>query len=132
MARTEGKTPDEIVEEIAAEAIRRLAGEEGVEVPGVEPEIALGEPVILTPDDEKAEDVITAITQETEESFVQEVEGKTPISDRLSDFEIKELKKDLEQRGVPPHEIDTILEQAKSLPRDLVEELIRSLGGQEE
>jgi len=48
-------------------------------------------------------------------------------SDRLSPFEIEELKKNLESRGVPLHEIDTILKQARQLPRDLVEELIESL-----
>jgi hypothetical protein len=132
VARRENKTPEEVVEEFAAEAKKRLAGEEADEVSGIDLGIALAEPVILTPEDEKTEDVITAITREAEEAFVAGAEGMTPSSDRLSDFEINELKKNLEQRGVLPHEIDTILEQARSLPRDLVEELVRSLEDQEE
>jgi hypothetical protein len=132
VARVESKTPEEVVEEIAAEARRRLADEEVDVVSGIDLGIALTEPVILTPKDEKTEDVITAITREAEEAFVAGAEGMTPSSDRLSDFEINELKKNLEQRGVLPHEIDTILEQARSLPRDLVEELVRSLEDQEE
>jgi hypothetical protein len=132
VARRDNKTPEEVVEELVEEAKKRLAGEEAVEVPGIDLGIALAEPVILTPEDEKVEDVITAITRDAEESFVREVDGMVRSSDRLSDYEIKELKKDMEQRGVPPHEIDTILEQAKSLPRDLVEELIKSLSSEEE
>ena len=53
-------------------------------------------------------------------------------TDQLSQFEIEELQIDLKKRGVPAHEIDTIIEQAKTLPRDLVEELIKSLGGAED
>ncbi|MCK5302559.1 MAG: hypothetical protein KAJ96_05395, partial [Candidatus Thorarchaeota archaeon] len=132
VARIENKTPKEVVEEIAKEAMKRLAGEEAVEAPAIDPGIALAEPMILTPEDETTEDVIAAISREAEDAFVEGAEGVTPSSDRLSDHEIKELKKSLEQRGVPPHEIDTILEQAKSLPRDLVDELVKSLGGQEE
>ena len=45
----------------------------------------------------------------------------------MSPFEIEELRKELEEKGVLPSEIDIILEQAKELPRDLIEELIRSL-----
>jgi hypothetical protein len=132
VARREGKTPDEVVEEIAEEAKKRLTGEEAVEASGIDLDIALAEPMILAPEDEKTEDVITAITREAEDAFIEGAEGMTPSSDRLSDYEINELKKNLEQRGVPLHEIDTILEQARSLPRDLVEELVKSLESQEE
>ncbi|NOR39149.1 MAG: hypothetical protein GQ580_06145, partial [Candidatus Thorarchaeota archaeon] len=122
VARRDGKAVDEIKELVAEQALHKIRGEEMLEAPGVEPIVLSSETVILPPEDVKAEDVVTTIKREAE---------ATP-SDRLSDHEIKELKKNLEQRGVPPHEIDTILEQAKSLPRDLVDELVKSLGGEEE
>jgi hypothetical protein len=50
-------------------------------------------------------------------------------SDKMSHYELEELRRDLERRGVPPHEIDTLIEQAKELPRELVDELIKSLEG---
>jgi hypothetical protein len=123
VARSEGKSVDEVKELLAEQAQHKIRGVEILEAPSAEPAILPSETVILPPED--AEDVVTAIKREAE------VETP-PSSERLSDHEIKELKKNLEQRGVPPHEIDTILEQAKSLPRDLVEELVKSLGGEEE
>ncbi len=50
----------------------------------------------------------------------------------MSIHEIEELRKDLERRGVPPYEIDTIIEQAKELPRELVDELVKSLEGKKD
>jgi hypothetical protein len=50
----------------------------------------------------------------------------------MSMYELEELRRDLERRGVPPHEIDTIIEQAKELPRDLVDELVKSLEGKKD
>ena len=50
------------------------------------------------------------------------------IPERLSAFELDELKAELIRRGVPTHEIDVIIEQAKKLPREMVEELIKSVG----
>jgi hypothetical protein len=58
---------------------------------------------------------------------VEPEEAPEPKSERMSTYEIEELRKDLERRGVPPYEIDTILEQARELPRELVEELVKSL-----
>ena len=45
----------------------------------------------------------------------------------MSPFEIEELRKELIEKGVPLAEIDIILKQAEELPRELIEELIRSL-----
>ena len=91
---------------------------EGVAVDEIEePE----EPVFLTPEEEELERVITPEepTEPTEEiSF---------SSDQLSPFEIEELRKELIEKGVPLAEIDILLKQAEQLPRDLVEELVRSL-----
>ena len=123
-ARREHKTVEEIVEEVEAQASKRIAGdgegvavEDGVEPVKVEPDV---ETVILPDTDETVPD--TRVPSETEAD-----EDIAISSDRLSSFEIEELKKDLKAKGVPLHEIDTILKQARELPRDLVDELIRSL-----
>jgi uncharacterized protein YpuA (DUF1002 family) len=66
---------------------------------------------------------------------VQEVKKAPPTAgaeeivtgEKLSQYELEELKKQLEQKGVPAHEIDVIMEQAKKLPKYLIDELVRSL-----
>ena len=122
-ARRDHKTVEQIIEDVEAQASKRIAGEgEAVAVEdGVEPVEA--EP-----------DVDTVILPDTDETTVPDTEvpsetvtDETIPSDRLSPFEIEELAKDLKAKGVPLHEIDTILQQARELPRDLVDELIRSL-----
>jgi len=122
-ARRDHKTVEEIIEDVEAQASKRIAGEgegaaveDGIEPEDVEPEV---ETVILPDEDETPETDI-------DDSVAVDGEDITP-SDRLSQYEIEELRKDLETKGVPLHEIDTIVKQAKELPRDLVEELIRSL-----
>jgi len=122
-ARRDHKTVEEIIEDVEAQASKRIAGEgegaaveDGIEPEDVEPEV---ETVILPDEDETPETDI-------DDSAAVDGEDITP-SDRLSQYEIEELRKDLETKGVPLHEIDTIVKQAKELPRDLVEELIKSL-----
>ncbi|MHA2083334.1 MAG: LamG-like jellyroll fold domain-containing protein [Candidatus Thorarchaeota archaeon] len=127
-ARREGKTVQQILEDLSAEANLRIVGEEEAE------------PVSLI-DEELPEDRVILIDEEEEEVVEEEapiIEDEPPVEDvaedkptpseKLSQFEIEELKADLVKRGVPIHEIDTIIEQARDLPRELVEELIRSLG----
>ena len=64
-----------------------------------------------------------------EPSIIDQIrkEEPTTITDKLSPFELDELKADLLRRGIPAHEIDTIMGQAKILSRELVDELIKSL-----
>ncbi|MFW9811495.1 MAG: hypothetical protein ACFFF9_03500 [Candidatus Thorarchaeota archaeon] len=130
-ARREGKTVEDILEEVASEADRRLAGEkEVVSKPLVDEE---GE-VIAEPEEEvervflPEEDELTPTEPavEPEEPGVP-VEDFSFTSDMLSPFEIEELEKELRDKGVPYSEIDIIVKQAKELPRELVEELIKSL-----
>ncbi|MDH4213566.1 MAG: hypothetical protein OEV85_06565 [Candidatus Thorarchaeota archaeon] len=123
-ARRDHKSVELVIAEVQADAVRRVAG--GVEdlikeEKEVEPE---AERVILP----SAKEPVTPRpgTRFEEPEAPKDEEAEIP-SDRLSPFEIEELKKNLETRGIPPHEIDTILKQARQLPRDLVEELIRSL-----
>ncbi|MHA2396048.1 MAG: hypothetical protein ACXAC0_05040 [Candidatus Thorarchaeota archaeon] len=122
-ARREGKSVDEILDELKKEAKQKLAGEEAETVPeGVaveEPE----EPVFLVP--EEVEPVTEAAI--TPEEPTEPTEDISFSSDQLSPFEIEELRKELIEKGVPIAEIDILLKQASELPRDLVEELVRSL-----
>ena len=125
-ARREHKNVELVVAEIQAEAARRVAGDvkevvEEEEAEEVEPEV---ERVILPTE---RVPVTPKPSVDFEESEIPEEEEVEIPSDRLSPFEIEELKKNLESRGVPLPEIDTILKQARQLSRDLVEELIKSL-----
>ncbi|MFW9975895.1 MAG: hypothetical protein ACFFDQ_11540, partial [Candidatus Thorarchaeota archaeon] len=117
-ARSRGKTVEEILEELANEASRKLSTPEEVEE-------------IIDAEKEVDEDRIFLVEEEAEEPEVEieptEVEEKPP-SEKLSQFELQELKAELLKKGVPLHEIDMIIEQASRLPRELVDELIKSLG----
>jgi hypothetical protein len=119
-ARRDGITVDEVIEKVQVDARARLAGEsEGV--PPVD--------VVVEPE----HDAVVLVEEEVEVEVKEKVtpkdfEEEVTTDDRLSPYEIEELRKELEGRGVPPHEIDTIIEQAKVLPRDLVDELVKSLG----
>jgi hypothetical protein len=119
--RRDGKTPEEVVEAVRIEALRRVSGEEGLIEAGLIVKDAEEEPVRLVAEEEPEEEVEPEVAPPEEEPEVP--------SDKLSQFELEELRKELESRGVPPHEIDTIMEQARVLPRELVEELVKSLGG---
>ncbi|MHA2143130.1 MAG: hypothetical protein ACXADD_16735 [Candidatus Thorarchaeota archaeon] len=131
VARRDNKTPAEIIEDTRLEALAILRGEkEDVDARVIisEPE---DEPVVLI-EDRKPE---TPTVLEDEEAAPADEELETEIvvgGEKLSDYEIEELRKELESRGIPPHEIDTIMEQARVLPRELVEELVRSLSGDED
>jgi hypothetical protein len=119
-ARREGKTPEEVLEALRNEARRRLSGEEAIE-PSLLVDYVEDESALLVGKEEPEK-------KEEPEAPPPEDEVREP-SEKLSQYELEELRKELESRGVPPHEIDTIMEQARVLPRELVEELVRSLGG---
>jgi hypothetical protein len=127
-ARRDGTTVDEVVEQTRAQALRQLKGEEegfGVIMPSVPEE----KPIVLVEEEEKE---VLPVVEEEELVAPEEAPPEGPMappSEKLSDYEIEELRKELTARGVPPHEIDTIMEQAKVLPRELVDELVKSLGG---
>jgi uncharacterized protein YbaP (TraB family) len=145
-ARRDGKTIEEVLEETAAEATRKVVG--GEEIPKVEyvgpeeesiflideekpkkPPIDFDEPVDV---DEEVESIITPDEERMADKRPDDYMPERPTApdEKLSPFELAELRKDLEDKGVPPHEIDTIMEQAKQLPRELVEELVKSLTGE--
>jgi hypothetical protein len=125
-ARRENKTVEQIIEEVRTQASKRVAGaaEEALaaeEAEKLEPEV---ERVILPSEKPPVAPKPGIDLEEPEPS--EEEEAEMP-SDRLSPFEIEELRKDLKAKGVPLYEIDTILKQIRELPRDLVEELLKSL-----
>ncbi len=126
-ARRENKTVEEIIDDVQQQAKRRLGEFEG-EVPETVSRRIPDEDLVIL------EETREPPKRETEELLrkerLEEVKDSELPADRLSPFEIEDLKKKLESLGVPPHEIDTILEQAKHLSREDVEELVRSLGGE--
>jgi hypothetical protein len=56
-----------------------------------------------------------------------EIEQEIEFEDTLGELEIEELREQLEQRDLPPEEIEGILKQARGLPKALVEDLLRSI-----
>ncbi len=123
-ARREGKSIDDILEELKKEAAQRLSGEDERAAPAVVVEEEEVEPVLLPAEEEEsAPDRV--ITEDAVEPT--DVEDISFSSDQLSPFEIEELRKELIEKGVPLAEIDILLKQAENLPRELVEELVRSL-----
>ncbi|MGY5862977.1 MAG: hypothetical protein RTV41_00090 [Candidatus Thorarchaeota archaeon] len=124
-ARRDKKTVDEIIAAVEAEALRRLGAEEEVEPIDV---VDTGPVETMFIDEEE---VVTSEIEDTPEKDTFEEVTET-TSEKMSMHEIEELRKDLEEKGVPLHEIDTIIEQAKELPRELVDELVKSLEGKKE
>jgi len=118
-ARAKGSTVEEILEEVAAEASGKISDTDEVKET-IAPEEPAEERVFLDKEELPTEEPETIIETPSDEVVVP--------SEKLSQFEIDELKADLIKKGVPIHEIDIIIEQAGQLSRDLVEELIKSLG----
>ncbi|MHA2355818.1 MAG: hypothetical protein ACXADC_11625 [Candidatus Thorarchaeota archaeon] len=117
-ARRDKKTVEQVLEEVAAQAARQVEGLEK-EAPPPAPIIHEELP------EEEEEEVIVGKPEEEEAPVEPEME------DRLSTFEVEDIKKEMLQRGIPSHEIDTIIKQVKDLPRELVDELIKSVGEEE-
>ncbi|MHA2379907.1 MAG: COG1470 family protein [Candidatus Thorarchaeota archaeon] len=117
--RNEGKTMEQVIEEIKAQALAIIRGERlPEETP--EPEAkAVPEP----------EPIPEEVPEEAPEKPLDELLGK------LADHEIEILMEKLRKAGLPEHEVQNIIEQARQLPRDLVDELVKTIlgpGGDEE
>jgi hypothetical protein len=126
-ARREGKSIDDIMSELRAESSKRLAGEEERKTPRDEGIDELEEPEeepVLLPQEEEGPEPERVRRPEVPSEPTEDISF---ASDYMSPFEIEELRKSLLAKGVQPSEIDVILKQARELPRELVEELIRSL-----
>ncbi|OLS28638.1 MAG: hypothetical protein ThorAB25_18250, partial [Candidatus Thorarchaeota archaeon AB_25] len=124
-ARREGKSVDEVLGALQKEATQKLAGEEARDAAVEEEEEPEEEPVFLPAKEEEPEP--ERVTAPEEPTKPDEDEDIIFSSDQMSPFEIEELRKELIEKGVPLAEIDIILKQAEELPRELIEELIRSL-----
>ncbi len=124
-ARRDGKTIEDTLKTVKREASKRLSGEEAIET-AAPVKKAAEEPRLLPPDEEPVEPVVPVKKKPVSKKGPVEEEAEVK-PERMSTSEIEELRRDLERRGVPPYEIDTILEQARALPRELVEELVKSL-----
>jgi hypothetical protein len=120
-ARREGRTVEETLEGLEKAAARRLGGEEALEEAE---EAETVEHVFLTPEEEEQ---VVPEAKPTRVTPAEKPAVSESVSERMSPHEIEELRRELERKGVPPYEIDTILEQARTLPRELVEELVKSL-----
>lgn len=118
-AKREDKEAETIIEEVREEAQKRLKGEE------VEDEETDEVPEVK--EIEKVERLLLEEEPPEEEFSEEEDEEAQLASDFLSPYELEELREDLEKRGVPAHEIDTIIKQAERLSRGLVRELLASL-----
>jgi hypothetical protein len=121
-ARRDNKTVDQVMSDLRAQSQRRM-GE--AEVAEEAPEVAeVEERIILRPEKPK---VPAPAVQEVKKAPPTAGAEEIVTGEKLSQYELEELKKQLEQKGVPAHEIDVIMEQAKKLPKYLIDELVRSL-----
>ena len=119
-ARVQGKTVETVLEDVANEASSRISAPDDSEKIASLPE-------------EPAEEHRFLVEDEAEIKKSQHITEKPSFDEeapdeKLSSFELEELKAELIRKGVPNHEIHMIIEQAKHLSRELVDELIKSLG----
>ncbi|MFX1483896.1 MAG: hypothetical protein ACFFCP_12010 [Promethearchaeota archaeon] len=77
---------------------------------------------------EKIGEFLESLKDTEPEQPGQEVE----FEDRLSDFEIEDLRQQLEQRGIPQEEIEQIVKQARTLPSALIDDLLKSIDADRE
>jgi hypothetical protein len=108
------KFSKEELEELHAELVRKKVPEE---------EIASIMKEAKTAPRKRIEEFLKSIEEAEPEIPIEEVE----FEDRLTEFEVEDLRKQLEQRGLPPAEIDSIIEQARNLPSALIDDLLKSI-----
>ncbi|MFX1485333.1 MAG: hypothetical protein ACFFCP_19340, partial [Promethearchaeota archaeon] len=111
--RLERKPMETVLEETAAKARALLAGEEIEQV--VEPELI-------------AEESLPEELEEPKETLPEAGEFEEVISsEMLSDAELREIRQQLVKAGIKGSELETIMEQTRELPKDLAEELLKSI-----
>jgi len=100
---------------------------------------ALGEELMMkgvSPEEVKSiVDQAGAVPRESVGAFIQKVkraDALTPaetveFEDRLSDFDVQDLRLELQKRGLPAPEIESIVAQAKNLPKSLIADLLDSI-----
>ncbi|MFW9927737.1 MAG: hypothetical protein ACFFDM_13390, partial [Candidatus Thorarchaeota archaeon] len=101
-------------EELRAELVRKKVPKEELDFIMKEAETA---------PKERIDEFLKSLEDTELEIPIQEVE----FEDRLSDFEIEDLREQLVQRGIPPEEIESIVMQARNLPSALIDDLLKSI-----
>ena len=96
----QNKPVDQVMEEVVAERRKRI----GAAAPEIKPDIY---------------DTI-------EEEVTEEEEKGIDFEQQLREIELEEMAQELEKRGIPSHEIESFVSQARSLPKDIVEMLLQS------
>ncbi|MFX1482437.1 MAG: hypothetical protein ACFFCP_04525, partial [Promethearchaeota archaeon] len=119
--RIERKPMETVLEETAIKARAILAGEEIEDV--VEPELVVTriEPEEMEEPKEPAEEPLD----------FEELDS----TDMLAEFELEDIRQKLIKAGIKGSELETIMEQTRELPKELAEELLRSIldkGGESE
>jgi predicted HTH domain antitoxin len=104
VAQAEEKSFEQVLEDVRLERQRRIGGEAA--------------PTVLPGFDIEAE----------EAALFAPVEKTTVHEDHLSEKELQEMKTGLLGRGLPMHEVDAVINQARSLPKDVAEMLLKSFG----
>ncbi|MFW9964718.1 MAG: hypothetical protein ACFFCX_14215, partial [Candidatus Sifarchaeia archaeon] len=102
VAGVQNKSLEQVIEEVVEERRRRIGG------------------TSLPPKPE----AYMAVEEEAE--AVDEEEEGIDFENRMREFELEEMATELEKRGIPKHEIESFIEQARDLPKDIVEMLLQS------
>ncbi|MFW9964335.1 MAG: LamG-like jellyroll fold domain-containing protein [Candidatus Sifarchaeia archaeon] len=113
--RIERKPMETVLEETAAMARAVLAGEEIEQFKEPEPVEVRVEPELV----EKPEEIAP------EPADFEDVD----VTDMLTDDELKEIRQRLVDAGIKGSELETIMDQTRELPRELAEELLKSILG---
>jgi hypothetical protein len=108
VAGVQNKSIEQVLQEVVAERRRRIGGDTTEAIP----------------------EVYGEIEKETEVSEPEDEEGVS-YEHKLREIELEEMAEELEKRGIPAHEIESFVAQARELPKDVVEMLLQSFTARE-
>jgi hypothetical protein len=112
--------------------VREVIGQEAIRVAGVQ-----NKPVEQVMDEvvEERRKRIGGATTVAKPDLYEDLEEDTEVSEeeetgldfehRLREIELAEMAEQLEKRGIPSHEIESFITQARELPKDVVEMLLQ-------
>ncbi|MFX0108662.1 MAG: hypothetical protein ACFE7R_10280, partial [Candidatus Hodarchaeota archaeon] len=104
IARQDGKSIEQVLEEVRLERQKIIGGEAApTTIPGFD-------------------------IEEEEATLFAPAEVPDVIEEQMSEKEIQEMRTALLERGLPMHEVDAVTEQARKLPREVAETLLRGFG----
>ncbi|NHJ13848.1 MAG: DUF2341 domain-containing protein [Candidatus Thorarchaeota archaeon] len=104
IARQEKKSIEQVLEEVRLKRQERIGGEaEPITLPGFD--IAEEEAALFGP-----------------------AEVPESLDEQLTEKEIQDMRKALLERGLPLHEVDAVVGQARKLPREVAETLLKGFG----